>query len=82
MFEEHELVFEITQDETILRDGENVATGQEALPEIKIKDEYHKPLLKAVCDLKSMIQKNQVNFNLLKAIHTLQRLNEKLIGEV
>ena len=55
MFDENELVFEILQDETIQKEGENVATGQEQIPEIRIKEEYHKRLIQEVCDLKARI---------------------------
>ena len=80
--EDDELVFEIVQDETIQRDGENVATGQDTIPEIRIKEEYHQRLIQEVCDLKARIQKQQVSFYLLRVIHTLQRLNEKLIADI
>ena len=39
--EDDELVFEIVPDEAVQRDGENVATGQDNIPEIRIKEEYH-----------------------------------------
>ena len=82
MFDENELVFEIIQDETIQKEGENVATGQEQIPEIRIKEEYHKRLIQEVCDLKARIQKKKVAFKLMQTIHTLQRLAEKLIDDV
>ena len=43
--DDEELIFEIIQDDTSYRDAENVATGQEAVPEIRIKEEYHKRLI-------------------------------------
>lgn len=52
------------------------------IPEIKLKDDLHSLLISGVCELKDRIQNNTIEFKLLRAIHILQRLNEKLINEI
>ena len=92
-----ELIFEevIDDERTIIRAEQpssldptgNAAYNQladesEQLPEVRLKEDLHSLLITGVCELKERIQENTIEFKLLRAIHILQRLNEKMINEI
>ena len=59
-----------------------LADESESLPEIRLKEDLHSLLITGVCELNERIQENTIEFKLLRAIHILQRLNEKMINEI
>ena len=59
-----------------------LADETEQLPEVRLKEDLHSLLITGVCELKERIQENTIEFKLLRAIHILQRLNEKMINDI
>lgn len=45
--------------------------GEQSMPEIRLKEDFHSLLIAAVCELKERIQENTIEFRLLRAIHIL-----------
>ena len=86
-FKFDELIFEEAIDEErsqvyAAQESDYNQLEDEQLPEIRIKQELHSLLIEDVCVIKDRIQRNTIEFKLLRAIHILQRLIEKLINEI
>ena len=81
-----ELIFEEVEDqERSVIDaeiGDQQDNIENAIQEVRLKQDLHTLLVSAVCELKERIQSNQIEFKLLRAIHILQRLNEKMLNEI
>lgn len=86
VFAEEELIFEevVDEEKSMIRanDDQYDKLEESLMPEVRLKEDLNTLLISAVCELKERIQANSIEFKLLRAIHILQRLNEKMINEI